>query len=464
MQISPYYEGVPFEAASISGTEYIEGFDQDDQNINGDFAQILAGLLREQEAQNTKIPDESPDEKSLLAQKNEIVIQSEPDSEGISAPEHKMRLFAGRAKQFAEENGISAEKSHTISNLPENQNLHFDVERLFESSKNRRISENGHRELNSDETKAAELSLETTQFTDKLEPALLASVSVNAGQVRKTFPESSEKLSLEKMSGKENKNLNASDTNMAFNGAKEAAGILLQNEGKKGRLEEARAKDKQLVLEIRDFRSNTSELQNNTELRYETRNAGFDLKAFDAGGVKALNMELHLPEGAKTPVADSNWGAKSALAFEDLLARELHQNFNNDIVRHASMILKDEGKGMIRMALKPDTLGHVKICLEMAENKIRGHIIVESEEALRAFQKEIQSLEQSFKESGFEEAYLEMSLAQDGRGAKEPGQEEQARAFLSGFNAASRYEAQDSVDTFHFGAFFPDRAYINVLA
>jgi flagellar hook-length control protein FliK len=101
-------------------------------------------------------------------------------------------------------------------------------------------------------------------------------------------------------------------------------------------------------------------------------------------------------------------------AFEDILARELHQNLNGDIVRQASILVRDGGEGTIRLSLKPEALGMVKIRLEMAENKITGHIIVESDEALRAFEKEIHALEQAFRDSGFEGASLDMALAGDG--------------------------------------------------
>jgi flagellar hook-length control protein FliK len=77
----------------------------------------------------------------------------------------------------------------------------------------------------------------------------------------------------------------------------------------------------------------------------------------------------------------------------------------------------------------------------MAENRITGHIIVESEEALRAFEREISSLEQAFRDSGFEGANLEMSLAADGREAQQQWQEAEASRFLSGQIAASRYDA-----------------------
>jgi hypothetical protein len=97
-------------------------------------------------------------------------------------------------------------------------------------------------------------------------------------------------------------------------------------------------------------------------------------------------------------------------------------------------------EGTIRLALKPESLGNVKIRLEMAENKITGRIFVESEEALRAFEREIASLEKAFRDSGFDAANLEMSLASDGRGA-EQWQGTEASQSLSRLIAASRYDA-----------------------
>jgi hypothetical protein len=134
-----------------------------------------------------------------------------------------------------------------------------------------------------------------------------------------------------------------------------------------------------------------------------------------------------------------------------MLARELHQNLNGDIVRHAAILLRDGGEGTIRLSLKPESLGNVKIRLEMAENKITGHIIVESDEALRAFEREIRSLEQAFKESGFDGASLQMAVAsgsgQEGR--REPGgeadfflaEEYAARIAAGGYDRAGDGEA-----------------------
>jgi flagellar hook-length control protein FliK len=136
---------------------------------------------------------------------------------------------------------------------------------------------------------------------------------------------------------------------------------------------------------------------------------------------------------------------RPVLGFQDMLSRELHENLNGDIVRHASIMLRDGGEGTIRLSLKPETLGTVKIRLEMAENKITGHIIVESDEAFRAFEQEIRGLEQAFRDSGFEGATLDMALAGDG-GQGHPGQQgrEEASPFFSERLAASTYDASVS--------------------
>jgi hypothetical protein len=215
--------------------------------------------------------------------------------------------------------------------------------------------------------------------------------------------------------------------------------IRPENEAK-NRFEEARDKRRQsgkVTFEVNDMRTG------NAEKNIETRiNTGFDRVKTEAP-VREITLELRLPEQAQNS-AQTTWetragGANSAL--ENMLARELHQNFNGDIVRHASMALRDGGEGTIRLTLKPESLGNVKIRLEMTENKITGQIIVESEEALRAFQKEIHSLEQAFRNSGFTDANLNLSLTADGRNME---QQEQEAARFSPLMVASQYENEQT--------------------
>ncbi|MDR0760043.1 MAG: flagellar hook-length control protein FliK [Treponema sp.] len=131
-------------------------------------------------------------------------------------------------------------------------------------------------------------------------------------------------------------------------------------------------------------------------------------------------------------------------SYQNTLARELHENLNGDIVRHASVMLRNSGEGTIRLSLRPETLGSVKIRLEIAENKITGRIIVESGDAFKAFEQELHSLEQSFRDSGFDGASLEMAFASDGREGRQ-GREGEADSLFSGRRAALSYDDALSV-------------------
>ena len=199
------------------------------------------------------------------------------------------------------------------------------------------------------------------------------------------------------------------------------------------------------AIEVRDLRTGEArEVANINATTVEgSRSVGYD-------ALRSPLQEVELPVNLKLAgqSGDGLIGKKTGFEFspssffEDALARELRGNLSGDIVKNASLIIRNGGEGTIRLALNPASLGHVKIHLEMTENKIMGHIIVESNEALRAFQKELPVLERAFRDSGFLETSLDMSLAQDSRDFT-PGQERQEENFLAldpGM-AASRYEA-----------------------
>ncbi|GBU28888.1 hypothetical protein R84B8_02450 [Treponema sp. R8-4-B8] len=208
-----------------------------------------------------------------------------------------------------------------------------------------------------------------------------------------------------------------------------------ENREQPGRLEEFRnrsRKDK-VTVEVRDYRTNTAPdgTQTRTVSIVETA-AG---RSHGQTTVHEVTLDLRLPDQGKQ--SQNTWEVKSANMLENMFARELHQNFNGDIVRHASMALRDGGEGTIKLALHPETLGNVKIHLEMTENKITGRIVVESEEALNAFRKELTSLEQAFKDSGYDNADLNLSLTADESGTQE--REFDENSFASR-RAASFYE------------------------
>jgi flagellar hook-length control protein FliK len=193
--------------------------------------------------------------------------------------------------------------------------------------------------------------------------------------------------------------------------------------------ENRRSGRKRPVVELRDYRelppSQSPAGTSETKLHPDTSRTA---PVVELGGQAE-------PGGRAEPGVPVELGRREG-AFEELLARELRQTVNNDIVRHAQVILRDGGEGLIRLSLKPESLGNVKIRLELTENKIAGRVIVESGEALRAFERELASLEQAFRDSGYESAELSAFLAQDNGGRE---RDESSPRFAAN-RAASRYD------------------------
>jgi len=216
----------------------------------------------------------------------------------------------------------------------------------------------------------------------------------------------------------------------------ENASLLRKSDEAPGRLDEFRSRRKDRVsFEIHDQRTTTG-MPNNVNGAYtlvETSAA----RGQGQIGVQEITLDLRLPDYSQNSQAQTSWETKASAALENMLARELHQNFNGDIVRHASMALRDGGAGTIKIALHPETLGNVKIHLELSDNRITGVIVVESEEAMNAFRREIAALEQAFRESGFSEASLDLSFTADGSDAQQHELDESS--FTAQF-AASSYD------------------------
>ena len=198
-------------------------------------------------------------------------------------------------------------------------------------------------------------------------------------------------------------------------------------------------KKRNLVAEARELRNANARTEtarsgaaNHGEAALEATRASAD------GPAKEAFIEMRMPTQSGNSTATTAWESRPAQTFEGMLARELHQHLNGDIARQASILLRDGNEGVIRIALKPESLGNVKIRLEMAENKITGYIVVESEEALRAFERELASLEKEFRDAGFEGAELQMSLA--GGGENWQWEETEDGRFMPIRLAASRYD------------------------
>ncbi|MDR2783034.1 MAG: flagellar hook-length control protein FliK [Treponema sp.] len=204
-----------------------------------------------------------------------------------------------------------------------------------------------------------------------------------------------------------------------------------------GKVAKAKRKDK-FNVEIHDARTIDSSAAQPQSLQANAVRTGVD----------ATEITFDLNRAKDAPETEAPDKANSSQNFADMLSHALGDTLSNDIVRQAAIVLRDGGQGTIRLSLKPESLGNVKIRLELAENKITGTIFVSSEEAYRAFEKEVHTLEQAFKESGFESAALNTTFASgDGRSGRQWDDTE--RRYFSERFAVERYDAAEALETVH---------------
>lgn len=121
-------------------------------------------------------------------------------------------------------------------------------------------------------------------------------------------------------------------------------------------------------------------------------------------------------------------GSKEA-SFGTLLANQL-QNNATEFVRTGSIILRDGNMGTINLVLHPESLGNVKISLELNDRMVSAQIRVASEEAFVAFKESISSLRQAFSDSGFDTGSFDLSWSGNGQN-QQGGQQQRSQSSIS---------------------------------
>jgi flagellar hook-length control protein FliK len=151
----------------------------------------------------------------------------------------------------------------------------------------------------------------------------------------------------------------------------------------------------------------------------------------DAGGdgiVRQLSLDQRLSSGTLAPGKAEGGRAPD---FQSALAERLRDVWNGDIVQSAHIVLKDGDSGTIRLQLKPESLGNVKIELNLSDNNISGKIVVESDEAKSAFERNMSELADAFKQGGFDSARLEVSVGGGSGGGAESSRGDSQGPFFS---------------------------------
>jgi flagellar hook-length control protein FliK len=103
-----------------------------------------------------------------------------------------------------------------------------------------------------------------------------------------------------------------------------------------------------------------------------------------------------------------------------LLDRQLKNEGTAELTKNIRFVLKDNKEGEIKLILKPEALGKVRINLNLNENNIVGKIIVENNSVRQVFMNNLADLSRALEDSGFNSAALDVSVGggqSEGRGA-----------------------------------------------
>ncbi len=106
-------------------------------------------------------------------------------------------------------------------------------------------------------------------------------------------------------------------------------------------------------------------------------------------------------QGNSTPVPTQDLSA---------LHRFLSTEGPGKIAEQARFILKDNDRGEIRLTLYPESLGKVKIALNLNGHHLDGRIFVENQNVKEVFQQNLNSLAQSLRDSGWNELSLNVTV------------------------------------------------------
>ena len=113
------------------------------------------------------------------------------------------------------------------------------------------------------------------------------------------------------------------------------------------------------------------------------------------GGGDSLSFELLKSQTGKKDAASSKH-----VEAQRSFASELDDALKSHIVKQAAIILRGDSAGEIRLTLKPDHLGKVRVKLELEDKNIIGKIFVENETVRNVFQQNMGSLQKAFADGG----------------------------------------------------------------
>ncbi|MGO9412242.1 MAG: flagellar hook-length control protein FliK [Spirochaetia bacterium] len=114
-------------------------------------------------------------------------------------------------------------------------------------------------------------------------------------------------------------------------------------------------------------------------------------------------------------------GPAPQASFEGAI-QHLREMAGSELTRAAGIIIRDGG-GEIKLTLKPESLGSVRIRMNLVDNAIEGRIIVDNAAVKHVFEGSLDSLMRALTAEGFQTASLQVSVGGQNAGGGRPDKE-----------------------------------------
>jgi len=177
-----------------------------------------------------------------------------------------------------------------------------------------------------------------------------------------------------------------------------------------------------------DLRRRATEAGNSPEARQVAEPAGRDtgshsfervLLAREAGaGVESpREAQAGLPRSPTSPTSLSGSAPTSLSGYA--LPRSLQERLLPEIVQRASIVLREGGEGEIRLVLKPEHLGSVRIRLHLGESSLEGRIVVDNINVKELLDANLEQLKSALRQEGYASANIDVTVSGGGGGGGE---------------------------------------------
>jgi len=166
-----------------------------------------------------------------------------------------------------------------------------------------------------------------------------------------------------------------------------------------------------------DLRRRATEAGNSPEARQVAEPAGRDTGSHS---FERVLLAREAGAGVESPRDTQAGLPRSPTSLSgSALPRSLQERLLPEIVQRASIVLREGGEGEIRLVLKPEHLGSVRIRLHLGESSLEGRIVVDNINVKELLDANLEQLKSALRQEGYASANIDVTVSGGGEGGGE---------------------------------------------